>query len=268
MANLKKLTLLAALAIVSMTSFGFGLKTKEDSVVTHPNDHKGFAVIELFTSEGCSSCPSADALVARIQKESVNEPVYILAFHVDYWNRAGWKDRFSNAAFSERQSRYAQWLKLSEIYTPQAVINGSKEVVGSDEDQMRKSLNTFVEQESPGKLSLADLAIKQTSVSFSYQIEKNMPNTSLQIALVQKNAVTKVLKGENKGLTLSHVQIVRDFQTIDLAGANTGTAKINLTPGASPHGFEVIAFLQNNTTGEIIAATKLSLDNSFRATAN
>src|SRR5882757_10188754 len=92
----------------------------------------GFAVVELFTSEGCSSCPSADALVAAVQKENKDQPVYILAFHVDYWDRLGWKDAFSDAAYSDRQRAYASWLRLSSIYTPQVVVNGRKEFVGSD----------------------------------------------------------------------------------------------------------------------------------------
>src|ERR1700754_4943955 len=77
---------------------------------------KGFAVVELFTSEGCSSCPPADELVAKIQKEYNTQPVYILAFHVDYWNRLGWKDVFSNADYSKRQNDYVQYLKISGAY--------------------------------------------------------------------------------------------------------------------------------------------------------
>src|ERR1700756_3346790 len=71
---------------------------------------KGFAVIELFTSEGCSSCPPADQLVAKIEKEVKDRPVYILAYHVDYWNNSGWKDAFSSADYSKRQRDYASWL--------------------------------------------------------------------------------------------------------------------------------------------------------------
>ena len=103
---------------------------------------EGFAVVELFTSEGCSSCPSADALIARIQKENNDKPVYILALSVDYWNRLGWNDVFSDPAFTIRQRQYASWLKLSGVYTPQAVINGSTELVGSQETSMRKSIGT------------------------------------------------------------------------------------------------------------------------------
>src|SRR5471032_1935701 len=91
--------------------------------------NNGFVLIELFTSEGCSSCPPADELVARIQKADKDKAVYILAYHVDYWNLLGWKDQFSNAANSQRQRQYASWLKLSEVYTPQIVVNGKKEFV-------------------------------------------------------------------------------------------------------------------------------------------
>src|SRR6187402_1594915 len=104
-------------------------KTEKAKLATTTNN--GFAVVELYTSEGCSSCPPADELVSKIQKESNGQPVYILAFHVDYWNRLGWKDVFGDAAYSKRQNDYAQYLKLPSVYTPQIVVNGKKEFVGS-----------------------------------------------------------------------------------------------------------------------------------------
>ncbi|MES2112408.1 MAG: DUF1223 domain-containing protein [Bacteroidota bacterium] len=106
---------------------------------------KGFAVIELFTSEGCSSCPSADALVARVEKEATDKPVYILAYHVDYWNRLGWKDAFTSPEYSARQSQYADWLNLSSVYTPQIVVNGRKEFVGSEEGTLRNAIKSDLE---------------------------------------------------------------------------------------------------------------------------
>lgn len=96
------------------------------------------AVVELFTSEGCSSCPPADKLLRTIQAES--KDVYVLSYHVDYWDRLGWKDPFSQAAFTERQRDYAQQFNLESIYTPQVVINGVKEFVGSDEQRLRSIL--------------------------------------------------------------------------------------------------------------------------------
>src|SRR5882757_7431762 len=102
------------------------------SNVTSGNS-KGFAVVELSTSEGCSSCPPADELVEKIQKDNKNGKIYILAFHVDYWDHQGWKDRFSDREFSNRQRQYAGWLNLQTVYTPQIVVNGTTEYVGSDQ---------------------------------------------------------------------------------------------------------------------------------------
>src|SRR5271155_1276675 len=97
----------AALLVRLTVSSSFGREKEADAAKDAGN---GFAVVELFTSEGCSSCPPADDLIARVQQEDKDLPVYILAFHVDYWNRLGWKDAFSDAAYSDRQRRYAAWL--------------------------------------------------------------------------------------------------------------------------------------------------------------
>ena len=99
----------------------------------------GFAVVELFTSEGCSSCPVADELAIALSKEYTKD-VYFLGYHVDYWNYIGWKDRFSKADYTERQRQYAAVFRLNSIYTPQVVINGKKELVGSDHTRLRKAI--------------------------------------------------------------------------------------------------------------------------------
>src|SRR5207344_36570 len=94
------------------------------SAPTAPPDH-GIALVELFTSEGCSSCPRADALLERLAADAATSgrPVYCLSFHVDYWDHLGWKDRFSSAAFTERQGEYAKRLGATSLYTPQMVVN-------------------------------------------------------------------------------------------------------------------------------------------------
>ena len=260
---IKRFAFSALTAICLITSNAFASTPGHDHGSKPRDDTKGFAVIELFTSEGCSSCPPADDLIARIQKESAGIPIYILAFHVDYWNQAGWKDRFSSSAFTQRQLWYAQALKISGPYTPQAVINGSKEMVGSDETQVRQTINTALNSAPRAQLALNDMANKKDGISFSYKTQGNIANTSLQLALVQKRAVSKVLRGENKGRTLSHVQIVKSFQTIDLKGSGNGLANFSLSPGINASNFEVIAFLQDNATGAIIAATRLPIDQSL-----
>jgi len=217
--------------------------------------NKGFAVVELFTSEGCSSCPPADDLIARIQKESSGLPVYILVFHVDYWNRLGWKDAFSSAAYSKRQNQYAGWLNAS-VYTPQAVVNGSKEFVGSQEGTLRNAIKDQLQKASSAQLDISDIKNGEGKITLQYHVQVKTANTSLLLALVEKNAVSKVLRGENGGRTLSHVQIVRNLQTIHLNGQTNGAGTLEIPEALDKSGLEVIAFLQNNGNGEIIAATK------------
>lgn len=220
---------------------------------------KGFAVIELFTSEGCSSCPPADAVVAKIEKESAGKPIYILAFHVDYWNRLGWKDAFSSAAYSQRQNQYARWLKLSSVYTPQVVVNGRTEFVGSEEGTLRNAIKTNLAKNAPVQISLSNIIIKQNKAKLRYQTQGKTTNSVLLLAVVQKSAQTKVERGENAGHTLSHVQIVRAIKSISLKG-DTGLANIELPESFNAHGTEVIAFVQNASNGEIVGATKATFN--------
>lgn len=216
----------------------------------------GFAVVELFTSEGCSSCPPADALVARLQMESADKPVYILAFHVDYWNRLGWKDVFSSHEYSERQNQYAKWLNLSSVYTPQAIVNGRAELVGSEETNLRKAIKNGLEKSAKTAVSLTNIKVEGDKATLQYRTEGATNNSSLLIALVEKNASTKVKSGENGGRTLSHVQIVTQLKTIALKNVESGTQSLALPRGFDPQKWELIGFVQNTSNGEITGATK------------
>jgi hypothetical protein len=222
-------------------------------------DH-GFAVIELFTSEGCSSCLPADELIAKIEKEYHTGPVYVLAYHVSYWNNAAWRDKFSSAVFTQRQLHYARQLKIGEgPYTPQAIINGTKEMIGADEKQVRQALGDALTEVTDSELTINNPVIKNGDIAVNYQTRGGDTHTLLQLVLVQKNAVRKVLQGENKGRTLSHIQIVSEFKTISLKGKETGVAHISLKPGAFPADFELIGFLQDAVKGNIIAADRTPL---------
>jgi hypothetical protein len=226
------------------------------------DDHdplKGFAVVELYTSEGCSSCPAADALLGRIQKEVGDQPVYILSFHVDYWNRLGWKDQFSSQAFTNRQRQYAKWLNLETVYTPQIVVNGRDEFVGSNEKTLRSTLESDLAKFSAVQLTLRDLEVNQGKVSLKYQIRGNKNNVSVLLAVVQKSAVTKVKNGENSGRTLPHVQIVRNIQSFPVNHQSDGDADVEIPAGLNLKDTEVIAFVQDSRTGEILAAAKSQL---------
>ncbi len=249
---------------IIIACLGFGAMVTEAFITINNKDSfkpkeagKGFAVVELFTSEGCSSCPPADALVARVQKESADKPIYILAFHVDYWNRLGWKDVFSSAEYSARQSQYAHLLNLSSVYTPQTIVNGHTEFVGSEEGALRKAIQAGLQKSAATPLTLSDGKFGGNKASVQYHVDGPTNDASLLVALVQKNATTKVERGENGGRTLAHVQIVNKIQTIVLGGKGGGKTDITLPVGFSQDGYEIIAFVQNTSTGEITGASKI-----------
>ena len=193
----------------------------------HPAQ-SGFAVVELFTSEGCSSCPSAEALLARTQREDKDLPVYCLAFHVDYWDRQGWKDVFSDKSYTDRQQQYSRWLRLNEIYTPQAVVNGTSEFVGSNGAEMSKAINAGLGQKGEVQLTLHAVRLDAGRVGWEYKIDGlaagGKQHLALITAIVEKNATTPVRGGENVGKSLSEAQIVRSLgmQTPDAGGSGSG----------------------------------------------
>jgi hypothetical protein len=225
---------------------------------------KGFAVVELFTSEGCSSCPPADALVAKVQKESTNKPVYILAFHVDYWNRLGWKDVFSSHDYSSRQYQYSKWLQSSEVYTPQVIVNGHTEFVGSDERSLRNAIKTGLEKPGKSALSLSNIKPEGEKANVQYHVT-GAGGSNLLIALIEKNATTKVKGGENGGRTLEHVQIVTQLKSIALKSNGNGTESIALPHSFDPQKFELIGFVQNMSNGEITGAAKAQFPSNLSA---
>jgi hypothetical protein len=212
---------------------------------------KGFAVVELFTSEGCSSCPAAEAVVAKLVAKK-EEEVYVLSYHVDYWNKLGWVDSFSKAEYTQRQNMYAARFNLNSIYTPQIVVNGSSEFVGSDGAKLKKAV-----AESDRKALISDLSITTTKtangISISYSITGN-EEVLLNLALVQPEATTKVKSGENGGRTLLHVNVVRSLHTLTAKG--NGTANIVVPKELAYIPLNIVAFTQDKKTLKVFDAER------------
>ncbi len=250
-----KIVLACVLIAISIGSFSFA-NLGETDVKISPKifSPKGFAVLELFTSEGCSSCPPADALLGKIQSEYADKPVYVLAYHVDYWDRLGWKDAFSDVSFSNRQFRYSQLLQ-SQQYTPQLVVNGESEFVGSNE----YSVNEALAQSLVGSSPELKLSVKQDSDQFSvdYEYAGSSDAAELKIALVQKQAERHIKRGENEGRTLKHFQIVRKLYSFRLDADGKGTKQFGVPMDFDREKWEVIAMIQNPKTGRILAASRV-----------
>ncbi|WP_137905526.1 DUF1223 domain-containing protein [Chryseobacterium sp. 2VB] len=252
---LKNLITVSAFTAVLFAASAFIHQNKDQKTAQHStSENNGFAVLELFTSEGCSSCPPADELMGKIEKEYKDEPVYLLSYHVDYWNRLGWKDRFSTAENSQRQQQYSRILN-SQVYTPQLVVNGKTEFVGSDENNIRNAIRKalITSKKTPVELSAA---ISQHKIDIQYKTPSADPQNMLLINLVEKHSSTEVGKGENEGRHLHHWQIVHKQNLISLNKQQEGITTFKLPEGFSPENWEVIAFIQNRRTGEISGSAK------------
>jgi len=164
-------------------------------------------VVELFTSEGCSSCPPADALLAELARRP---DVLALSFHVDYWDRLGWKDPFSSRAATDRQSRYAKLLKLATVYTPQIVVDGRWEAVGSDRTDVERALE--LARRDPSEVPVT-LALDHGQAQIALGPGAGVAASVLLIGFDRRH-VTAVKRGENSGRTLAHVDVVRGLEEI------------------------------------------------------
>ena len=240
---------MAVILLIGITAFG--QNNPEKKAV------KGFALLELYTSEGCSSCPPADELMGRIQNEYQNDNVYVLAYHVDYWDRQGWKDVFSNADYTQRQYDYARFLGKEPIYTPQLIVNGKADYIASQETLVRNGIKSALSKPANVNLSLEAKQQNNTLV-LNYAINGNLKNSRLLVAIVQKSAKSNVKRGENAHRILSHFQIVQRLQTIDLKSGK-GNAIIALPKNFNPQDFEIIGFVQNVNNGIVLGAEKANL---------
>ncbi len=236
--------------------------------MTAPLPHE-VTVVELFTSQGCSSCPPADRLLSELGNR---DDIIALAFHVDYWNDLGWEDPFSAPAWSQRQYRYARQLR-SRVYTPQMVINGRIDVVGSRPAEVHAAL---AEHGQTGVRAL-DIAAARNGdmarVHIDVQAKHRPANESNEndasavsgrdnlvfvVAVRESQRRTEVVRGENRGRTLTDDYAVRHVEVLSETSSDSGELAIALDPAWSG-ALSVAVLLQNPQTGVIHAAAQTPL---------
>ena len=163
-------------------------------------------IVELFTSEGCSSCPPADNLLARLQRIVPEAEVVPLSEHVDYWNHLGWQDRFSAPLFSMRQEDYGRVFRLESVYTPEMIVDGTAEFNGSDEARARKE----IAKAAAGPSAVTSMTLAGNTVHLHVEkIPAQSRNMDVFLAITETNLETTVGGGENNGRRLRHVGVVR-----------------------------------------------------------
>ncbi len=207
-------------------------------------------VVELFSSEGCSSCPPADRVLAELDDSGVpGVDVVALELHVDYWNNLGWADPFSRASYTERQGRYGKAFGRRGVYTPQMVIDGQAELVGSDAAGARKGIAAAAAQPK--------IDVKLIRAGTQVRIEVPAPPgeaLELYVAQVERGLATRVLAGENSGRTLPHGPVVRELQKLRDLPASTQPFNADVS---APAGRGVVVFLAEPTTMKIRGAAQL-----------
>jgi len=204
----------------------------------------GPVVVELFTSQGCNSCPPADALLGELK---ARPDVLALALHVTYWNDLGWRDVFSQDQFDQRQRRYAQQTGRGSVYTPQMVVNGTQDVVGSQRQAVNRALEKTMR---PASISLQS---QSGLLAISLPALQRPCDCVLTLFGVQPSARTPIGRGENKGRSLEEFQIVRTMQAL---GGWQGEAKMLQVKLANmPAEVSAYAVLaQERASGRVLAA--------------
>ncbi|MEO8534778.1 MAG: DUF1223 domain-containing protein [Flavobacterium sp.] len=252
-----KTVLYTAMIILTLSVSSFTLKSVIENKENIPSA-EGFAVLELFTSQGCSSCPPADAVLEKYAREN-NLNIIPLAFHVDYWNRLGWNDPFSKAEFTERQSSYARLLHAQGNYTPQIVINGKYELVGSKETTVDNLVNKELAVKRQFRIIIKKASVSQNILNIEYETDAANANMITNLALVKKKEFTSIKEGENRGLKQNFYNIVFDFKTLK-NNANSNKASFQFNPNWISTDFIVVAYLQNFNTGAVTGAAKSEIN--------
>ena len=250
--------------LFSLFLFGFAfLPTRSPvgyKVKPHLPYQEGVAVVELFTSQGCSSCPPADRLLSGLINEAElnGKPIYALSFHVDYWNRLGWKDPYSDPSFTQRQYTYGRKLALETVYTPQMIVNGSAEFVGSNERLAKETINGALGNKVKNKVMVSSLSIEEDVLKVKYALQHIEEDAVINVAIVERGITTPVMRGENHGRILSHDNVVRFFE--QKKAILEGSIEVDLPESINYKKCSLILYLQNHHDYSIEGATKVSFN--------
>jgi len=246
-------------------------RTLSDSPAASVKGQATPVLVELFTSEGCSSCPPADALLAKLAKSGAISGAQIIPLeeHVDYWNHLGWTDPYSASRFTARQRSYVQLMHLDQVYTPQMVVDGRRELLGSDESAARSAIaDTRASVKAGASVSIGD--VLDNAVTLKVHIDpipslRDDEKTDVIAAVTEDNLESNVTRGENSGSRLRHVGVVRNWQIIGHGGRInpfTGTANITLESSWKKAELHAVVFEQGHDSGQIYAVASVKIEAS------
>ena len=278
----KKVKLFTVFALLFAVSIFAGIlirraaassKAKEPKQNVTRNGEKVPVLVELFTSEGCSSCPPADkVLTTLMEKQPVaGAEIITLSEHVDYWNRLGWTDPYSTPSSTQRQYDYAELFGGDSVYTPQMVVDGKAQFVGSDLDKARDSIAKAAESAKASvhiSRTNSMTGDKPADVSIQIRIDNltavDSRNAQVILAVTESNLTSNVTDGENAGHKLLHSSVVRNLTAIgdvDKDGKKdfNATTLISIDKNWNKDNLRAIVFLQDKGTRQVLGAASLGL---------
>jgi hypothetical protein len=225
-------------------------------------------LIELFTSEGCSSCPPADTLLQKLDQQPIaGAELIVLSEHVDYWNHIGWKDPYSARLYSDRQSAYGKRFGLDSVYTPQMVVDGMSEFVGSNTSLANQAFEKALHRP---KLPVRLSSISVTSHLLTGHLETGGLDKSygtgdadVYLVLALNRAESRVSAGENAGHNLQHVSVVRRISkigTVKQGQALSQEVQVKVGPGEDSDNLRLIAFVQESQQGRVLGAAAVRVN--------
>jgi len=221
-------------------------------------------LVELYTSEGCSSCPPADAFLQMLDQQPVaGVQMIVLSEHVDYWNHVGWKDPFSSSFYSDRQNVYGRRFGLSEVYTPQMVLDGTEQFTGSDRDAAGKAFTKAVTAEKIAA-HLSAISVESGGTVRAHLEAGPLPaslgkaGAEIYVVVALNHAESQVARGENAGRTLTHTAVAESMTKVgEIRPGQDFSQDIQLKvrPGLNPDNLRLVAFVQEAHQGRVLGAT-------------
>jgi hypothetical protein len=265
------------LFLITSAVIGVGLSAQTPPAPDQPANAPVPVVIELFTSEGCSSCPPADEVLTMLVREQPVRGVQIIGLgeHVDYWDRLGWRDQFSSARFTARQNEYAQRaFHADSIYTPQLIVNGETQVVGSDAKKVKQAIAKAAERQASVLLALTFPHGAATDgkrpTQIPVQLQATVPPgvkldepTEVLVAVTEEGLGSRVLRGENSGRDLRHGSVLRTLEpvgTLALKDSSwSATHAVAVGKDWNPRQIRLVAIAQAQNSRRIVGATQVPL---------
>ena len=246
------------------TSLFLSLGAMQSGTVTSPTNAdsaKLGILVELFTSEGCSSCPPADELLRRLDRQRAISKcqIVVLGEHVDYWDQSGWRDRFSSHEFTDRQQEYARRFSTSGPYTPEMVVDGKREFVGNDSRSLQAALDKAASEPKASVLiSSADVDGNELRLTLETgALPPGHRRADLYVAVAENSDETRVQGGENSGRQLQHAAVLRVLEKIAKVGPEgvQRATVLHIPKDLKKDNLRVVAFVQEPGNGAVLGST-------------